>query len=156
MKLFSLAAVSVILAAVLATVSTNSAPSKNSVSPYPAQRLNLSLGSSGPIIHGLFGRFPPTSASNSCNQNFSSTLVKKLVSTSLAPPTGCNNPQCPSGSQPGGGGCITPAKEQALARCSYNQSCTQYHCVSSTSGCCTVCVWYQTDCWSCVTTSSCN
>jgi hypothetical protein len=129
-------------------------PEKVSPTP-PVQRLELDAGLSGPTIHALFGRFPGVSAN--CNENVTPSWSRTVRSAGQNLPlvSGCSTPHCPYGSQPSFG-CFTNHTAYPIMTCSYNSSCTNWGCMSSTSGCCNQCAWTQTDCWSCLTNGYCS
>jgi hypothetical protein len=118
------------------------------------ERLALDAGPTGPRIHALFGRFPVERLASGCMDK-SLSMGSPLSRALPTDPCGGGHANCPSGTFPDTG-CNSLSKPKNLRICPYNQNCIDWGCQSSTSGCCIVCTWTQTDCWSCQTTGGCS
>jgi hypothetical protein len=119
----------------------------------PVQQLHLELGSSGPTIHALFGRFP---ASKTGGCPAPSYPVKQGTSPLLT----CKGVQCPAGASPDpyGAQCNPFLISKPVHACPANKSCTNWSCQStSQSRCCGVCIWDFGTCFDCTTSDNgCN
>jgi len=133
------------------------------------QPLHIVTIPSGPVIHGLFNRFPYIVTSSGCavapRHYLAANLVKATVPV-LNPSNnciawkstpGCEVPECPLLTQPDYFfGCHSPSKSQAGSHCVYNQTCINWTCVDATSGSCIRCIWTSTGCAGCYTRGSCR
>ena len=120
-------------------------------------RLDVDLGSNGPVIRGVFGRFPSVPVSPSCSQaskSFLPSTTQELEipsnGASSLPPFGppCGRTQCRYGQMPTGPCCFSPSLATPIDNCA--DICTNWQCVTVTSpGCCGQCLWVQGQCTGC-------
>jgi hypothetical protein len=130
----------------------------------PVIRASIRKGPSGPVVLGLFGRYPRVISPGLCGSLSRRTSSDFLARDSLlgaagqtATPasSGCNTPVCRSGTTPDDPGGCSVASSYPIADC--KRGCVDWGCKDATAGCCSICSWTPAyPCFGCKTTGGCK
>jgi hypothetical protein len=127
----------------------------------PVIRASIQEGPNGPVVLGLFGRYPRViSLCSSLSRHPGNDLLARdsLVAaagqTAPPPSKSCVTPACPYGTTADDPSGCAVASSYPIATC---KTCTDWGCMEATSGCCVVCSWTELfPCYGCKTTGGCK